>query len=221
MKKNKIRLVIFDNDDTLIEVEPIYAKLHRDVLGLDIDWPLRTKLMGKTLHEAYEIIKKALNLDVSTEDLVKQHRKYEENIWTSVKLMPGAEEVVKRLKEKNIKICVATSSYRDSFEKKSKCHKEFFSLFDYVVSGDDVTNGKPSPEIFLKCLDHFEGIKPEECLVFEDSAYGIKAANNANMSSVFIPDQRINYDEWLKQAEAKPNIILKSMTDFDFDSFLF
>lgn len=221
MQKSRIKLVIFDNDDTLIEVEPLYSQLHKTVLGSEIDWSLRTQLMGKTLPEAYEIIKKSLNIDTSIEELIKKHKKCEENMWSSAKLMPGAESLVKRLKEKNIKMCIATSSYRDSFTEKSKYHKEFYDLFDYVVTGDDVVNGKPSPEIFLKCLDQFEGIKPEECLVFEDSAHGITAANRAKMLSVFIPNQGIDHKKWLEQTGAEPSIILKSMEDFDINSSLF
>ena len=59
------------------------------------------------------------------------------------------------------------------------------SYFDLILAGEDVSRGKPDPEIYLKVLEHFQ-MKPEEALVFEDSEVGIKAAENANISYIKI-----------------------------------
>lgn len=55
--------------------------------------------------------------------------------------------------------------------------------FDLILTGEDVSEGKPNPEIYLKVLDYFH-MKPEETLVFEDSNIGIKAAENAGISYI-------------------------------------
>ena len=91
----------------------------------------------------------------------------------------------------------------------------------HVVSGSDVTHGKPHPEIFLKALGGFENVKPEEALVFEDSPLGIKAANDAGMPSVFIPDPNMDTAASLAEQNATPTVTIKSLNDFDFSQFDF
>lgn len=58
-------------------------------------------------------------------------------------------------------------------------------VFDYVLAGEEVECGKPSPEIYEKVLQHF-GISPDEALVFEDSEIGIKSAQNAGINYIVI-----------------------------------
>ena len=65
-----------------------------------------------------------------------------------------------------------------------------------MVFGDEVKNGKPAPDIFLKTASLI-GAKPEECIVFEDSPNGIKAANKAGMKCIGIPDV-IEFDNAIK-----------------------
>ncbi|MEG0378318.1 MAG: HAD family hydrolase, partial [Eubacterium sp.] len=60
--------------------------------------------------------------------------------------------------------------------------------FKYIVSGDEVKNGKPAPDIFLKAAE-LMGVAPECCMVFEDSENGIQAASRAGMKPVMIPDK--------------------------------
>lgn len=59
------------------------------------------------------------------------------------------------------------------------------NYFDLILAGEDVSKGKPDPEIYLKVLEHFQ-MKPEEALVFEDSEVGTEAAKNANISYIQI-----------------------------------
>ena len=59
--------------------------------------------------------------------------------------------------------------------------------FDAIVGGNEVINGKPAPDIFLLAAERL-GVKPCECYVFEDSSNGIKAAYNAGMKPIGVPD---------------------------------
>ena len=59
--------------------------------------------------------------------------------------------------------------------------------FDVVVAGDEVTNGKPNPEIFLRTAERLN-IRPDGCVVFEDSPAGIQAAHAAGMRPILVPD---------------------------------
>jgi pseudouridine-5'-monophosphatase len=84
---------------------------------------------------------------------------------------------------------VASSSDRRHFELKLTKHKEWFSIFECVVLGDDpeIKHGKPAPDIFLVASERLRA-DPSRCLVFEDSPAGIAAARAAGMYTVAVPD---------------------------------
>jgi len=68
------------------------------------------------------------------------------------------------------------------------------SYFDHLVFGDEVEHSKPHPEIFLKASRALD-VNPENCLVFEDSFQGLRAARAAGMRPVMIPDLKMPSDE--------------------------
>ena len=71
--------------------------------------------------------------------------------------------------------------------------------FDLIYTREDVAKIKPNPEVYLKAMQAFNA-KPEECIVFEDSLVGIKAAKNAGLKTVAIYDKYSNNDiEEIKQ----------------------
>ena len=90
------------------------------------------------------------------------------------------------LREKNIKSCVATVTRREEaapyWEKSG-----VLPFFDGTLCGDEVVNGKPDPEIFLKAAAMMKS-DPSECIVFEDSPNGIRAAAAAGCHACMIPD---------------------------------
>ena len=214
-----IKLVIFDNDGTLMDTEWAYTWVHKEITGYSLDWDLKAKFVGKNSFESCKLMKEIYNLEESIESLSERRTKIIENCWKDIILLPGAEKIVLQLKSMNIKIAIATSSRRHVFIKKSSNFKEFIKNFDEIICGDDVINGKPSPEIFLKTLLKFKDIKPEETLIFEDSALGIKAANLAKMKSIYVPDPNINIEKSLNNENAFPTLIISSLENFDFNKF--
>ena len=110
-----------------------------------------------------------------------------------VRCKAGAGEVVKRLKDSGIEMAVATSSLREAMEVKMAAQPDLFGRFAHscIVTGDDpaVVRGKPNPDIFLEAARRI-GLAPSECLAFEDSLSGVKAAADAGMHVIAIPDPR-------------------------------
>lgn len=92
-------------------------------------------------------------------------------------------------------------------------HKELFALFDLIVTGDQVANGKPAPDIFQRAAAGFAcpPASPAAVLVFEDAPSGIEAARAAGMASVMVPDPQL--DRALVD-EVRPDAVLGSLTDF-------
>lgn len=80
--------------------------------------------------------------------------------------------------------------------------------FDVIVDGNDVTKGKPDPEVFLKAANHLN-VPPQRCIVFEDAVAGIQAANNAGMISIGIGERAI-----LHEADYVFNDFTEMDTDF-------
>jgi len=129
----------------------------------------------------------------------KLEEEYEKNYQMNSEGQPPREGVVnylKRAKELNLKIGVASSSSRNWIETNLK-RLQINDYFDYKCSSDDVEQVKPYPDLYLKVLKHF-GISPHEAIVFEDSANGSMAAINAGIPCVAVPNEvtkALTFDE--------------------------
>jgi HAD superfamily hydrolase (TIGR01509 family) len=96
--------------------------------------------------------------------------------------LPGAVELFKELKAAGIPMAVGTSTPRENVDLIIKLiGAEGF--FDTIISAEDVSHGKPDPEVFLKGAEAL-GVDPSDCVVFEDAIYGIEAALAGGMKAV-------------------------------------
>lgn len=116
-----------------------------------------------------------------------------------VKYMPGAEELVKFLKSKGVKLAIASGSSRGSINHHLN-EVNGADYFDVIVGGPDVENGKPAPDIFLLAAEKL-GADPKDCYVLEDSGNGIRAGHAAGMKTIGIPDI-VQFSEEIKALEA-------------------
>jgi beta-phosphoglucomutase len=105
-------------------------------------------------------------------------------------ILPGVLPVLHYLKDHNQLIALGSASKnaRPILEKTGILH-----LFDAIVDGNDVSNAKPDPEVFLRAAQLLN-VSNENSIVFEDSVAGIQAANIANMTSVGIGDEKILHE---------------------------
>ena len=214
-----IKAVLFDNDGTLVDTEWAYEWAHEQLTGHKLDMALKAKLMGKASYESCAFVIDYYGLKEDVKEFSDRRTKLLEHCWDKVTLLPGAEKLINLFYDMKIPMAVATASRKHVYDMKVANFKDLYAKFDHVVNGNDVKKGKPEPDIFLLALSKWEGIKPEEVLVFEDSPLGIKAANNAGMASVFIPDKRLNIEEVLKAEDAHPTLIIPSLENFDPNMF--
>jgi HAD superfamily hydrolase (TIGR01509 family) len=133
-----------------------------------------------------------------------------DGIAHNVKLLPGAQKLIEGLRNLKIKTAIATSCSRHAcgvvFEK-----YPFAGNFDFIITGGEVSKGKPDPEIFLKAASSLE-VSPEQCLVFEDSSYGVRAGKNAGMKVVAV---LTGHESKMVLMAEKPDLILETLEDFD------
>lgn len=105
-------------------------------------------------------------------------------------ILPDVPKVLNYLKEQNqpISLGSASKNARQILEK-----VDLLKQFDAIVDGNDVSKAKPDPEVFLIAAKALH-IKPEDCIVFEDSVAGVQAANTANMLSIGIGEKSVLHE---------------------------
>lgn len=115
--------------------------------------------------------------DATIDAIVKDKRAYYQKI-ARVDFYPGALKVVKKLKESGRKIAIVTSCVRNSLNRAIPAVE--IDNFEYIITGDEIENGKPNPDPFLVARDKL-GLRSEACVVVENAPLGIKAAKAAGM----------------------------------------
>ena len=187
-----IKAVLFDMDGLMVDTESLATEafIHSaKKQGYDMTKEETLLVLGFTTKSIYEFWENYFkNSDVSGKQLVDDHYKYIENILftTGPRKMPYIEELLKYLKESNYKVAVASSSNIDHIINNME-KTGLKKYIDKFASGAEVENGKPAPDVFLLAAERL-GVKPEECLVLEDSKAGVMAGSSAGAKVIMIPD---------------------------------
>ncbi len=198
-----IKAVIFDMDGTLIDSMFIWRDIDREFLaarGLSMPSDLQKCIEGMSFHETACFFKEKFNLTEGL-DAIKEiwNNMAYERYAHGMKLKKGAGEVLRFCQENNISLGIATSNSRQLAQ---VCLENIgiFNYFDTVVTGCEVLNGKPKPDIYLKAAENL-GVLPADCLVFEDIVMGIMAGKNAGMRTCAVYDlYSVNMDAAKREA---------------------
>ncbi|KAF9620221.1 hypothetical protein IFM89_010956 [Coptis chinensis] len=177
--KKFMSCVILDLDGTLLNTDGIVNEVLKVFLGkYGKKWDGRVayKVVGKTPFEA------ATAIGV-------MHLQYR---WCNIKALPGGNRLVKHLNGHGVPIALASNSPRASVETKISYHLGWKESFSVIIGADEVTIGKPSPEIFLEAAKRLN-VEASSCLVIEDSLPGVTAGKAAHMMTVIaVPSLRSN-----------------------------
>ncbi len=191
-----IRHVIYDMDGLLLDTEIFYTEVTQEIVGRYgkvFDWSVKSAMIGRPAIESARHLVAALELPLRPEEYLEEREKLLEQRFPRAEARPGAERLARHLHAHGVPQAVATSSTRAFFELKTARHREWFALFESVVTGDDpsVKRGKPAPDIFLAAAARLEA-DPARCLVFEDAPSGTRAALEAGMAVVAVPDPNMD-----------------------------
>ncbi|TDI78343.1 MAG: beta-phosphoglucomutase [Bacteroidetes bacterium] len=192
---------IFDLDGVIVDT----AKYHylawkklSESIGIYFDEFQNEQLKGVSRINSLEKIlgwgNKELSRDKFMELLARKNNDYLDYIsnMTRSEILPDVVRIISFLKDTDQSIALGSSSRNARIIlKKLKLIKDF----DAVVDGNNVSESKPNPEVFLLAAEELN-VTPQDCVVFEDSIAGVKAANEAGMMSIGIGDEKV-----LKEAD--------------------
>ncbi|WP_020535890.1 HAD family hydrolase [Lewinella cohaerens] len=181
----KITCVLFDMDGVIIDSELLHKKAYYETfvsLGLEVSEELYKTLTGSSTINAFQKLVAHFDLKEDPNELVLQKRKryvdFFENDPT-LHLVNGVEEIIKYFYNKGMTLVLASSSAMVNIDRVFN-RFDLNQYFTAKISGADLKESKPHPEIFEKAA--VLGNTPKEnCIVIEDSDNGVKAANDAGI----------------------------------------
>lgn len=228
MFKNK-KVILFDLDGTLIDSVGIWnevdRKLIRQLGGAEIrseevqiqrDTMLRQFSSDVNPYLRYcEFFKEKYNSPLTAEEIVKlRYEIANDFLKNEVEYKRDVEKLLAKLKAYGFTLIITTTSRRSNVDIYRTLNSNIIKkapldqFFSNIYTREDVTEIKPNPEIYYKVMGEFN-VRPEECLIFEDSLIGVDAANRAGIEVVAMYDKYSDHER--KEINEK--------TDYEFDHY--
>ncbi|MGH4137285.1 HAD family hydrolase [Clostridium sp.] len=190
-----IKAAIFDLDGTLVDSMWVWGKIDEDYFknrNMALPKDLKTQIEHLSFDDTAEYFRTNFGILDTIEEIKKEwiDFAYVEYL-NNVKLKPGVVEFLSSLKTSNIKIGLATSNSKPLLEAVLKAN-DIYHYFDSITLTSEVSRGKNFPDVYLLAAEKL-GVKPEECVVFEDILPAVKGAKSAGMKVVGV------YDDFSKE----------------------
>lgn len=187
-----IKLVIFDVDGTLVDSESIYVKAaikNLEVNHYNIPMSAIMGIIGQNRVAGQKLIESTQDDSFDYDKYLEDFGKIRDELLEKepYKLKKGALNIFNYCKEHDIKMAIATSTYREK-QVKVLTNLDIVDYFDYMVFGDEIKNSKPAPDIYLKVYEHYKNLDKDEMIIYEDSNNGILSGYNAGIKVVYIKD---------------------------------
>lgn len=195
--------VILDLDGLMIDTERVARKAWlraASELGHTIDESLFSRLSGRRAQDIRSIVIDVQGEDFPYSEVRERRNRYliEAFAQGEVGRKAGLSELLETIEELGLDVAIATSGRRDATAQKLAA-VGLSDRFEIIVTGDDIENGKPAPDIFLEAARRL-GVPPAECVVLEDSNAGARAAHAAGMRVIVIPEFREPAEDVLAKA---------------------
>lgn len=200
----KFNAVIFDMDGLMFDTERISQRAWMRAAadqGFTYLESVYQGVIGRALPDVERYTIQAFGADFPFQAVyVNKQRYMQESLERDgIPFKPGLISLLDWLSAHSITAAVASSSPREIVLRNLRIAGLKLERFTAIVGGDEVSHGKPAPDIFIEVSRRL-GLIPQDCLVLEDSNAGIKAAHSAGMHSVMIPDLKPATEETLTLA---------------------
>lgn len=182
--------VVFDMDGLMFDTEHLFFRVADDFMidhGGRFTEEMMSLMIGRRAIDAGKVFHShgGLTHRPVPEIMTDVKSRFYARMLTDSNTMPGLVDLLDHLKTANIPHAVATSSGRHHAESLIS-HHGILNRFQFLLTGEDVKQGKPNPEIYLSAAERL-GVKPNRMLVLEDSAAGLHAAKAAGAYAVGVP----------------------------------
>ena len=178
MDKVIFKAALFDLDGVVFDTEPQYSvfwgatcrRYHPEIPGLE------NMIKGQTLVQIFDRFFEGM--DEAKKEIKRGLDEFEANM--SYDFISGFRPFVDSLHENGVRTAVVTSSNDAKMQCVYRAWPDFTTLFDAILTSEDFSESKPSPDCYLKGAERF-GVSPDECVVLEDSINGLKSGRAAGM----------------------------------------
>ena len=205
----RYRGIIFDLDGSLMDSMWIWRRY-----DLTLPEGFQDEISGRSFYETAVIFKERFRLPESLEEIMAEwNRMAFEKYAHEVFLKPGADVLLQYCADHGIRLAIATSNSRELVDQVLTSNG-VTDLFQAIVTGSEVTRGKPEPDVYL-CAAEKIGVAPEEALAFEDIVVGIRSAKAAGMEACAVYDEASSHTEEMKRREA--DYWIRDFRDLAFD----
>ena len=183
-----LKAVIFDMDGVIVNSEPLHHLAYKKMFEefkLDVSSSLYESFTGQSTHSICKQLCKIFNIHEDPNELVVSKRKHFKLIFendTSFQMIDGALELIQNYFDNNVTLILASSASMTNIDRIFKKF-DLNKFFKAKISGADLKESKPNPEIFIKAAK-MSGFNKKECIVIEDSTNGIIAAKSAGIYCV-------------------------------------
>lgn len=186
----KPKAIIFDLNGTMIDDMKYHTLAWHSIMNEDLGANLTYDTVKKEMYgKNHEVLERVFGKHkFSVEEVEKlsfdKEKRYQEDYFPHLALIDGLDKFLGKAKENNIAMAIGSAAIPFNID----FVVDGLNIRDYlaaIVSADDVLTSKPDPETFLKAAEAL-GIKPEDCLVFEDAPKGVESALNAGMKCIVL-----------------------------------
>ena len=210
-----VQAILFDLDGLMVDSEPHSLASWQAVMarrGVTLEPSVLDGILGQRLIDTARLFVERYNLSDAPEQLGREKGSYQiAHLNGQVKPMPGLSVLLDDVKHRGVRTAVASSGARAYVQAVlDEIHLQH--QFETLVTAEDVTHGKPAPDVFLLAARAVD-VPPELCLVLEDAPSGIQAAKAAGMRCIAIPHQYtrgldLSAADWILSSLAAVRIVL-------------
>jgi HAD superfamily hydrolase (TIGR01509 family) len=186
---HRIRAIAFDMDGLMVNTESLYTQVGDSLLrrrGRRFSKALKDQMMGLPSYKAFRVMIEFEGLSDSVELLAEESRReFADILADQLEVLPGLMELLEFTDSCGLPRCVATSSSRE-FAAQVLRLTSLQDRFEFVITANDVKDGKPAPDIYLEAARRLQ-INACEMLVLEDSRHGSQAGVASGACTIAVP----------------------------------